>query len=126
MAFNHGAPGVDGMIEAVEVGGVNEFLDGLAQELRAGAYRCQPLRRVLIPKPGRPGEFRPLGIPTVRDRVVMTAAKIVLEPIFEADFLPVSHGFRPSRSAHDALEVIRGEVNGGGSLGRGSDRTGRP
>jgi len=64
------------------------------------------LRRVLIPKPGRPGQSRPLGIPTVADRVVMAAARIVLEPIFEADFLPCSFGFRPKRSAHDALQVL--------------------
>ena len=66
-----------------------------------------------IPKPGKAGETRPLGIPTVRDRVVMTAAKIVLEPIFEADFSPVSFGFRPKRSAHQALEVIRVAANRG-------------
>src|SRR5271157_6072282 len=92
VATNKGAPGVDGVsIESVADGGVESvraFLDGLAAQLRAGTYRPQPLRRVHIPKPGKPGQSRPLGIPTVRDRVVMTAAKIVLEPIFEADFAP--------------------------------------
>ena len=76
-------------------------------------YRPAPLRRVMIPKPGRPGEFRPLSIPTVADRVVMTAAKLVLEPVFEADFLPVSYGFRPKRSAIDACEGVRVEANRG-------------
>lgn len=112
--FNAGAAGIDGVSVAdVEAGGVDMFLAGLAEELRTGTYRCQPLRRVQIPKPGRPGETRPLGIPTVRDRVVMTAAKIVLEPVFEAGFLPASYGFRPRRSAHDALERIRVTVNSG-------------
>src|SRR5207245_11375945 len=69
--------------------------------------------RVYIPKPGRPKERRPLGIPRVRDRVVQTAARLVIEPIFEASFLPCSFGFRPKRKAHDALEVIRKEVNAG-------------
>ena len=93
---NQGAPGVDGItIDAIEESGVGEFLEGLANELRANEYRPRPLRRVHIPKPGKPGTTRPLGIPCVRDRVVMAAAKIVLEPVFEADFLESSHGFRP-------------------------------
>lgn len=111
---NRGAPGVDGLtIDAVENAGVGEFLDGLAAAVKAGTYRPQPLRRVHIPKPGKPGQTRPLGIPTIADRVVMTATKIVLEPVFEADFKPVSFGFRPKRSAHDAIEVIRVEANRG-------------
>jgi RNA-directed DNA polymerase len=105
---NHGAPGVDGVsIDDIERSGVDEFLDGLAARLRAGEYRPRPLRRVRIPKPGRPGQTRPLGIPTVGDRVVMAAARIVLEPIFEADFLPSSYGFRPGLTAHHALEAVR-------------------
>jgi RNA-directed DNA polymerase len=112
---NKGAPGVDGVsIEDVETAGVQVFLEGLAGELRAGSYRPQPLRRVHIPKPGRPGQTRPLGIPTVRDRVVMAAAKIVLEPVFEADFVASSFGFRPKRSAHMAIEAIRVAANRGG------------
>lgn len=105
---NRGAPGVDGItIGDVVDSGVSEFLEGLAAKLKAGTYRPRPLRRVYIPKPGRPGQLRPLGIPCVADRVVMAAAKIVLEPIFEADFLPTSYGFRPGLSAHHALERIR-------------------
>jgi RNA-directed DNA polymerase len=111
---NRGAPGVDGVtIERVEASGVASFLQELAAALKAGAYRSAPLRRVHIPKPGQPGKTRPLGIPTVGDRVAMTAAKLVLEPVFEADFLPVSFGFRPKRSAHQALEAIRVEANRG-------------
>ena len=105
---NRGAPGVDGIaIEDVMRSGVGEFLEELASKLRAGRYRPRPLRRVRIPKPGRPGQLRPLGIPCVADRVVMAAAKVVLEPIFEADFLPTSYGFRPRLSAHHALETVR-------------------
>ena len=115
---NRGAPGVDGVsIDDVERLGVDEFLDGLAAKLGTGKYRPRPLRRVHIPKPGRPGQLRPLGIPCVADRVVMTAAKIVLEPIFEADFLPSSYGFRPGLSAHHALETIRQTVTCAGSDG---------
>jgi RNA-directed DNA polymerase len=117
VATNNGAPGVDGVsIADIEAGGVESvraFLDGLAGQLRAGTYGPKPLRRVHIPKPGKPGQTRPLGIPAIADRVIMTAAKIVLEPIFEADFHPVSFGFRPKRSAQQALEVVRQTANGG-------------
>ena len=103
---NRGAAGVDKMtVAAVEDYGVHRMLDELAVDLRAGVYRPALVRRVEIPKPD--GRMRPLGIPTVRDRVCQQATKIVLEPIFEADFLPVSFGFRPKRSATDALEKIR-------------------
>jgi len=103
---NRGAAGVDHLtLEAVEDYGVHKMLSELAADLRAGIYRPAPVRRVEIPKPD--GAKRPLGIPTVRDRVCQQAAKIVLEPVFEADFLPSSFGFRPKRSATDALEAIR-------------------
>ncbi len=114
VAANRGAPGVHGVsVDDVEDSGVGEFLEALAGELKAKTYRPKPLRRVHIPKSGKPGATRPLGIPSVRDRVVMAAAKIVLEPIFEADFLPASFGFRPRRSAHMAIEAIRVQANRG-------------
>ena len=103
---NRGAAGVDGLtLAGVEDYGVNRMLGELASDLRAGIYRPAPVRRVEIPKPD--GSKRPLGIPTVKDRVCQQAAKIVLEPVFEADFLPCSFGFRPKRSATDALERLR-------------------
>lgn len=101
-----GAAGVDGQTLAeVESYGVDRLLAELAGDLRAGRYRPAPSRRQLIPKPD--GSQRPLGIPTVRDRVVQTAAKIVLEPIFEADFSESSYGYRPRRSATGAAEQLR-------------------
>jgi RNA-directed DNA polymerase len=103
---NRGAAGVDQMtLAVVEDYGVHRMLDALGEDLRAGRYRPSPVRRVEIPKPD--GSRRPLGIPTVVDRVCQQAAKIVLEPIFEADFLACSFGFRPKRSATDALERLR-------------------
>jgi len=113
---NGGAPGVDGVaIDDIEAAGVSEFLDKIAASLKSVTYRPKALRRVEIPKPGQPGKFRPLSIPTVLDRTVMTAAKLVLEAIFEADFKPSSFGFRPKRSAHDALEAARKEANANGN-----------
>lgn len=103
---NRGAAGIDQTtIADVERYGVTRLLDELAADLKDGRWRPLPARRVFIPKPGRE-ELRPLSIPTVRDRVVQAATKIVIEPIFEADFLPCSFGFRPKRSAHDALQVL--------------------
>ena len=107
---NRGAntPGVDGMTVALveQRIGVQEFLDDLRAQLKAGTFRPLPVRERLIPKPGGSGKLRRLGIPAVAGKVVQAALKLVLEPIFEADFEPVSYGFRPVRRAHDAIAEI--------------------
>src|SRR5207248_10643417 len=102
---NKGAPGVDGQtFDKIESEGQEKWLGGIRNDLRAKTYEPQHVRRVLIPKPG--GGERPLGIPTIRDRVVQTAAKLLLEPIFEADFDPNAYGYRPKRSAQDAVQKV--------------------
>src|SRR5205807_4433858 len=110
---NRGAAGVDQQTLAdIEAGGVEQFLSSMQETLRAGEYRAQPVRRRYILKADGKQQ-RPLGIPTVRDRVVEMAAKLVVEPIFEADFMACSYGFRPRRSAAQALEAIREAGNQG-------------
>lgn len=100
--------GVDGLtVGKLLQQGIETFTTHTRDELRSGTYRPQPVRRVLIPKQGQPGKHRALGIPTVKDRVVQAAVKNIIEPIYEADFYPTSYGFRPNRSAHQALEHLR-------------------
>ena len=102
---NKGAPGVDGeTFDRIEASGRADWLHRLGEALHTKTYRCQPVRRVMIPKPG--GGERPLGIPTIRDRVAQTAAKLVLEPIFEADLDPAAYGYRPGRSAGEAIPLV--------------------
>jgi len=102
---NGGGAGVDGItFEMIESQGLDEWLSGIREQLKAKTYKPQPVRRVMIPKPG--GGHRPLGIPTIRDRVIQTAAKLVIEPIFEADLEPNVYGYRPKRSALDAIQEV--------------------
>ncbi len=109
---NKGAPGTDGItISDIEAGGIDGFLEELQRKLQNGSYRASPVRRVYIGKPD--GGQRPLGIPTIKDRVVQSAAKIVLEPIFEADFKESSYGYRPGRSCEEARRAIYRWLNFG-------------
>ena len=109
---NRGASGVDGQTFGdIESYGLDRWLSELAEALRSKSYRPEPIRRVYIPKPN--GKQRPLGIPTIRDRVAQMAAVVVLEPIFEADLQPEQYAYRPKRSAHDAIRAVHALVNTG-------------
>jgi group II intron reverse transcriptase/maturase len=111
---NRGSAGVDRQtMAAVEAYGVDRLLPELAGELREQRYRPLPVRRVYIPKSGKPGQYRGLGIPAIRDRIVQAAVKLVIEPILEADFRDCSYGFRPKRGAHDAIGEIQAQVTWG-------------
>jgi RNA-directed DNA polymerase len=103
---NGGAPGVDGVtFEDIEAAGLEAWLAAVQEALRTETYRAQPVRRVWIPKPGGIGE-RPLGVPVIRDRVVQTAAMLILQPIFEADLEPTAYGYRPGRTALEAVQEV--------------------
>src|SRR5262249_23422926 len=119
VAANRGAAGGEGITVERFARQAQRYLAELAQELGDGSYRPEPVRRVHIPK-GQ-GRTRPLGIATVKDRIAQTAVKLVLEPIFEREFLPASYGFRPERSSKDALRVVEGVVKAGYGWGGGLD-----
>jgi RNA-directed DNA polymerase len=111
---NDGAPGVDRQaFRDIEEYGVDRWLDELTEELRSGTYQSQPVRRLNIPKDGQPGKFRPLGIPCIKDRVVQTAAMVVLEPIFEVDLEPEQHAYRPERNGVDAVRRVERHLRTG-------------